>query len=82
MTDTSETVARVVVERYREMTPAQRVRLTASMYDAAIVLARAGIREQFGDLPETEARAQLLWRLHGAELTETQINTICRVPLP
>ena len=79
MTDTSETVARVVVERYREMTPAQRVRLAASMYDAAIVLARAGIREQFGDLPETAARAQLLRRLHGAELTETQINDISRV---
>ena len=80
MNDTSETVARVVVERYRELTPAQRVRMTAAMYDAAIVLARAGIREQFGDLPETEARAQLLRRLHGAELTETQVNAICRAP--
>ena len=79
MSDTSETAARVVVERYREMTPAQRVRLTASMYDAAIVLVRAGIREQFGDLPEPEARAQLLRRLHGAELTEAQISKITRV---
>lgn len=79
MSDTSETVARLLVERYGELTPAHRVRLAASMYDAAIMLARAGIREQLGNLPKSEVRAALLRRLHGTELTETQINTICRV---
>lgn len=66
----------MVAERYHALTPAERVRMAAGMYDAAIALARAGIREQFGDLAEPEMRVQLLRRLYGAELTETQLAEV------
>jgi hypothetical protein len=76
--DTPDIVARVVAERYRDLTPAERVRMASEMYATAIALARAGIREEYGALAEPEMRKQLLRRLHGAELTEEQIAEICR----
>lgn len=74
MSDTSSEAARILAERYRELTPATRVRMAASMFKVATALARAGLRLHNPDAPEAELRLMLLRRLYDGDLSEAEIR--------
>ena len=53
--------------------------MATRMFTDAKEIARAGIRMEFGDIPESEMRRQLFLRLYGGDFSETQRAAILRV---
>lgn len=78
MTDTPAHVAELLSRRYRERTPAERVRMAASMFRTARTLARAGILATDKDATEAEVRQRLLQMLYPGELTDAQLAEAVR----
>lgn len=78
MNDTPSELSQLLSERYTALTPAERVRMAASMFGTAVALARAGIRAQDASATESEVRERLLRRLYAAELSEEQLVAISR----
>jgi len=54
------------IERYREMTGEQRLGIAFDLRELACEIARAGIRHQYPDAPETEINERLRERLRLA----------------
>ena len=67
MNDTSEDVALIIRERYRAMTPTERIRMASGMFETARALATAGIQAQHPDLDAVELRVALFDRLYGRD---------------
>ena len=82
MSDTPNDIAHALAERYRDRTPAERVRMAASLFTVATALARAGIRARNPEASEAEIRRLLLRRLYDGELTEAQFAEITRTTAP
>ncbi len=78
MNDTPSELSKLLVERYRDRTPAERVRMAAAMFRVATTLARSGIQSRHGGATESDLRRLLLRRLYGGELTEGQLAEIDR----
>jgi hypothetical protein len=57
--DTSAAAEAFLVEGYRRMSPAEKLRRVASLNRALSQLAAARIRAQYGDVPEDEMRLRL-----------------------
>lgn len=78
MNDTPTDLSQFLAARYRDRTPAERVRMAAAMFRVATTLARAGIQSRYGMATDSEVRQLLLRRLYGGELTEAQLTEIGR----
>jgi hypothetical protein len=63
MNDTSPTIEKYLIEGYRRMPPAEKLRRVDEMTKAVQQMALARIRQQYGDIPEREQRLRLasLW---------------------
>jgi hypothetical protein len=67
MKDTEAGVQRMVDERYRRMSPVQRMRVAASMFETARALVEASLSP---NLSRRERRLALVRRLYAGELPE------------
>ena len=74
--DTSRDVMRLLDQRYRECTAADRVRMAASMFGTAVALAQAGFRSQHPEASERDVWAMVLKRLYAGELDETVLSAL------
>ena len=68
LSDTSEKASEVYFRRLREMTPAERGRVTAALWEAGHSLQRAGIRRQYPDADEDEIAFRMAVGRFGEEL--------------
>lgn len=61
--DTAPEIDRLLVERWRQQSPAQKLQIVAALSEACRELARAGIRERHPDASAEEVRLRLaaLW---------------------
>ena len=59
ISDTSPEAQRIIDEGCRRMTPTQKLQRVASLNRALLMLQRARIRAQYGDIPEEEMRLRL-----------------------
>ena len=59
VSDTPPAVERMLIEGYRQMSPAQKLERVAALNRALDQLARARIRAQYGDVSEREVRLRL-----------------------
>jgi hypothetical protein len=66
--DTSREVEQLMVERWRTMSPTQKVRLVDGMIRDTRAMARAGVRRQFPDADEHEIRMRVAARFVDREL--------------
>jgi hypothetical protein len=67
--DTPEDVERIQIRLYREMGPRGRLAAALALNNALEVIARAGIRARYGDLPAAEERLRLFaLRLSAEEM--------------
>jgi hypothetical protein len=57
--DTSPEAQRFLSEGYRRMTPTQKLQRVASLNRALVMLQRARIRVEYGDIPEAEMHLRL-----------------------
>ena len=70
MNDTSDTVATLVADHHRAMTPEQRWRVASALFDTARAIVESSLP---GDLSGPQRRAALARRLYGTELPEAAI---------
>ena len=70
MNDTSPEVATVVAERYRQMTPLERMKIASDMFDTARAIIESSLLE---NLSRRERRLALAKRLYGNELPEAAL---------
>lgn len=68
ISDTSPEAQAFVIEGYRRMTPTQKLQRMASLNHALVMLQRARIRAQYGDIPEEEMRMRIGALRLGREL--------------
>jgi len=71
LSDTSAAAHEVYVRTLAEMTPGQRVRLAAALWETAHSLQRAAIRRGNPDADEAEIAFQIAVTRFGAELART-----------
>jgi hypothetical protein len=71
LSDTSPKASRVYFERLAAMTPAERVRLGAALWEAAHSLQSTVVRRKHPDADEAEIIFQLAVTRFGAELART-----------
>lgn len=77
MTDTSPKVEKMVRERYRQMTPDERVLIVASMYETARKILESSLPP---NLTRVERRLAVARRLYGGELPEAALLAHARWP--
>ena len=73
--DTHPRVAEMVAERYRSMTPAERLLAASSMYESARALIEASLP---AGQTRFERRLAVATRLYGAELPEAALHAHAR----
>lgn len=66
--DTSAEADRVLVEKWRAMSPGQRLNLALSMSQSVRALAIAGVRQRYPDASPREQLLRLALAIHGQEL--------------
>jgi hypothetical protein len=59
LSDTSPEALRFLNEGYRRMTPTQKLQRVESLNRALVLLQKARIRAQYGDIPQEEMRMRL-----------------------
>ena len=69
MTDTAPDVVREVRERYRALSPSERVVMTSGMFDTAKALAVAGIQAANPGISEVDLRIAVFDRFYGRDVT-------------
>ena len=67
MSDTSPEVERMVAQRYQQMTPEERMRIAASMFETARVIVESSLP---ANLSGRERRLAFARRMYGDELPE------------
>ena len=75
MNDTSDTVARVVNDRYASMTPEERMRIAASLYETARAIVESSLPD---GLTREQRRYASAKRLYGDELPEAALLAYAR----
>ncbi len=68
--DTEPEVFRRQIERWREMTPAERAALADRLSIDVVTMASSGIRRDRPDISEDELVRELVRRRHGRELAD------------
>jgi hypothetical protein len=71
MNDTSPDMEAMVAERYRRMTPSERVRIASSMFDTARAIVESSLPAGLG---RKERRLAFARRLYGEELPEAALQ--------
>jgi hypothetical protein len=66
--DTSEAVDRFLMERYRKMTPSDKMRMVTELNETVEAVALTGLRMRYPDAPERELRLRLAAIRYGREL--------------
>ena len=77
MNDTSPKIEAMVNERYKQMTSDERVRIAASMFDAARAIVLSSLPP---DLNRTERRLALARRFYSGELPEAALIAYAQWP--
>lgn len=72
MSDTSLEVERMVAEHYQQMTPEERMRIAASMFETARVIVESSLPTT---LTRRERRLAFAQRMYGDELPEAALLT-------
>lgn len=75
MNDTSADVERLVRDRYASMTPEERMRIAASMYETARAIVESSLPN---GLTTEQRRYAVAKRLYGDELPETALIAYAR----
>jgi hypothetical protein len=75
MNDTSDAVARLVSERYAAMTPEERMRIAASLYETARAIVESSLPE---GLTREQRRYAMAKRFYGDELPEAALIAYAR----
>jgi hypothetical protein len=75
MTDTSTAVERLVWERHTSMTPEERMRIAASMYDTARAIVESSLPQ---GLTTEQRRYAVAKRFYGNELPESALVAYAR----
>jgi hypothetical protein len=70
MNDTSPEMERMVAERYRRMTPDQRMKIASSMFETARKLIESSLP---ANMPRKERRLAFARRLYAGELPEAAL---------
>ncbi len=70
MNDTDAAIAQIVAERYAAMTPAERCRAAASMFETARAIVESSLPKT---LTLTERRLAVARRIYGTELPEAAL---------
>ena len=70
MNDTSDDIAKVVLERYRSMTPTERCLVASSLFDAACAIIHSSLPSS---LTPEQRRLAVVQRLYGGELPEAAL---------
>lgn len=70
MNDTSDTVARLVRQRYAAMSPEERMRIAASLYETARAIVESSLP---AGLTREQRRYATAKRFYGDELPETAL---------
>jgi hypothetical protein len=70
MNDTSDAMAKVVSERYRSMTPAERWLAASSLFETARAIIRSSLPSSF---TAEECRLAVVQRLYNGELPEVAL---------
>ena len=77
MNDTSREVAAMVAERHRQMTPEERMRIAASMFDTARAIVESSLP---ANLSRRERRLAYARRMYGNELPEAALIAFAEWP--
>lgn len=77
MSDTSDTVARLVNQRYAAMTPEERMRVAASLYETARAIVESSLPD---GLTREQKRYAMAKRFYGDELPEAALMAYARYP--
>jgi hypothetical protein len=70
LNDTSDTIAKLVADRHRAMTPTERCEAAASLYETARTIVLSSLPPE---LNEDERRLAVVRRLYGDELPESAL---------
>jgi hypothetical protein len=70
MNDTFATVAQLVADHHRDMSPEQRLQLAASLYETARTIVDSSLPQ---DLTREERRLAIARRFYGGELPEAAL---------
>ena len=70
MNDTSDAIAKVVLERYRSMTPTDRCLVVSSLFEAARAIIESSLPSS---LTVEQRRLSIAQRLYGGELPEAAL---------
>ena len=70
MNDTSGEMERMVTERYRRMTPDQRIRIASSMFETARAIVESSLPS---NLTRRDRRLALARRLYAGEMPEAAL---------
>jgi hypothetical protein len=70
MNDTSAAVAQLVADHHRGMTPEERLRVAASLYETARIIVDSSLPQ---DLTREERRLAIARRFYGDELPEAAL---------
>lgn len=71
MSDTSLKFARILTQRYAQMTAEERVRIASDMYETARKIVESSLPV---GLPPRERRMEYLRRMYGTELPAAALN--------
>jgi len=71
MSDTSPEMERIVTERYRRMTPDQRIRIASSMFETAREIVESSLPP---NMTRKERRLAFARRLYAGELPEAALQ--------
>lgn len=76
MSDTSPEMQKRYRSLIAQKSPAERLRMASSMFDAGITLMRAGLKSRHKGLSEAQLRGQTFMRLYGGQFTGAEIQRI------
>jgi hypothetical protein len=79
MNDTSDAIAKIVAERYRSMTPAERLSAASSLFETARALIQSSLPSS---LTAEQRRLAIAQRLYRNELPEKALVAHAKYVLP
>ncbi len=77
MSDTSRKMEHIVTERYRQMSPHQRMQIASSMFETARAIVESSLPP---DLSRRERRLAFARRMYGDELPESALQAYADWP--
>ena len=78
MNNSASYVDKLMLERIARRTPAERIRIAASMFDAGKKLIRAGLLAKNKSLSESRIRAITFQRLYSSDFSQSEMQKIMR----